>query len=237
MRARHHTLRHEFKYFITEETYLTLQQRLRVVAKPDENMRRDEGYLISTLYFDDYRNTALNEKISGDRFRTKYRIRVYERESSIIKLESKSKLDSWTSKASTFLTLEEYRRILNEDYEFLIHKQDPLCQELYTKIRTKLLHPKVIVEYEREAYVVDEGNVRLTFDKQLRSSINGIDLFDPEVVYSAALDPGLMVFEVKYDDFIPKHIRALINGLPMQRYAVSKYVICKKRRERVILHD
>lgn len=237
MRAHHQTLRHEFKYFITQETYLTLRQRLSIVARPDENSKRAEGYLISTLYFDDYRNTALNEKIDGDRFRTKYRIRIYERESTVIKLESKSKLDSWTAKSSTLLTLDEYRRILNEDYEFLIHKQDPLCQELYTKIRTKLLRPKAIVEYEREAYVVDEGNVRLTFDKQLRSSINGIDLFDPDVVYSAALDPGLLVLEVKYDDFIPKHIRALINGLPMQRYAVSKYVICKKRRERVILHD
>lgn len=237
MRAHHQTLRHEFKYFITQETYLTLRQRLSIVARPDENSKRAEGYLISTLYFDDYRNTALNEKIDGDRFRTKYRIRIYERESTVIKLESKSKLDSWTAKSSTLLTLDEYRRILNEDYEFLIHKQDPLCQELYTKIRTTLLRPKAIVEYEREAYVVDEGNVRLTFDKQLRSSINGIDLFDPDVVYSAALDPGLLVLEVKYDDFIPKHIRALINGLPMQRYAVSKYVICKKRRERVILHD
>jgi hypothetical protein len=231
------TLRHEFKYFITEEAYHTLRQRLKSVTIPDENARSEEGYLISTLYFDDYRHSALNEKIDGDRFRTKYRIRVYEHESDVIKLESKAKLDSWTAKSSTRLTLQEYRQILQEDYEFLIHKPDPLCQELYTKIRTKLIKPTVIVEYEREAYVVPEGNVRLTFDKGLRSSINGLDLFDPSVIYSVALPEGLLVFEVKYDDFIPKHIRSLINGIPMQRYAVSKYVICKKRRERVILHD
>jgi len=135
------------------------------------------------------------------------------------------------------LTLDEYKKILADDTEFLIHKDDPLCKEMYAQMKTKLLRPKVIVEYEREAYVVDEGNVRLTFDKQLRSSINGLDLFDPAVVYSAALPEELMVFEIKFDDFIPKHIRALINGQPMQRYAVSKYVICKKRRERVIQYD
>ncbi len=237
MKNHNHTLRHEFKYYINLKTYQILKQRISVVAKRDENTKRDEGYLISSLYFDDYQNSALKEKIDGDRFRKKFRIRVYEKESGLIKLESKSKLDSWTAKESTRITYEEYQKILEEDYEFLIQKEDPLCRELYSLIKTRLLKPKVIVEYEREAYVVDEGNVRLTFDKQLRSSINGLDIFDPNVVYSAALAEEIMVFEVKYDDFIPKHIRALINEPSMQRYAVSKYVICKKRRERVIQHD
>ena len=230
-------LRHEFKYYINQKTYQILRQRLALLARMDENATSDEGYLISSLYFDDVRNSALKEKIDGDRFRKKYRIRVYEHQPGLIKLESKAKLDSWTAKESTLLTLDEYKKILEDDTEFLIHKDDPLCKELYAQMKTKLLKPKVIVEYEREAYVVDEGNVRLTFDKQLRSSINGLDLFDPNVVYSAALPEELLVFEIKFDDFIPKHIRALINGQPMQRYAVSKYVICKKRRERVIQYD
>lgn len=237
MKFHHQTLRHEFKYYINLKTYQILKQRISVLAKRDENTKRDEGYLISSLYFDDYNNSALNDKINGDRFRKKFRIRVYERAPGIIKLESKSKLDSWTAKASTLLSYKEYQKILEEDYDFLILKEDPLCKELYSLMKTRLLKPKVIVEYEREAYVVDEGNVRLTFDKQLRSSINGLDIFDPNVVYSAALPDEIMVFEVKYDDFIPKHIRALINEESMQRYAVSKYVICKKRRERVIQYD
>lgn len=237
MKNHNQTLRHEFKYYINQTTYQILRQRISVVAKKDVNTKRDEGYLISSLYFDDYNNSALKEKIDGDRFRKKFRIRVYEREPGLIKIESKSKLDSWTAKESTRISLEEYHMILNEDYDFLIQKEEPVCKELYTLIKTRLLKPKVIVEYEREAYVVNEGNVRLTFDKQLRSSINGLDIFDPDVVYSAALTQGIMVFEVKYDDFIPKHIRALINEPSMQRYAVSKYVICKKRRERVIQYD
>jgi hypothetical protein len=237
MKNHQQTLRHEFKFYITQKTYQILKQRISVVARMDENSKSEEGYLISSLYFDDYNNSAQKEKIDGVRFRKKFRIRVYEREPGLIKLESKSKLDSWTAKASTLLSYDEYQKILNEDYDFLILKDDHLCKELYSLIKTKLLKPKVIVEYEREAYIVDEGNVRLTFDKQLRSSINGLDIFDPDVVYSAALSDELMVFEVKYDDFIPKHIRALINGQSMQRYAISKYVICKKRRERVTQYD
>lgn len=237
MKRKNLTLRHEFKFYIDQRTYQILRQRISVVARPDENSKSEDGYLISSLYFDDYRNSALKDKIDGDRFRKKFRIRVYEHDPSLIKLESKAKLDSWTSKESTLLTLEEYQKILAEDVDFLIMKEDPLCKELYSLMKIKLLKPKVIVEYEREAYIVNEGNVRLTFDKQLRSSINGLDIFDPSVVYSAALPEDLLVFEVKFDDFIPKHIRALINGQSMQRYAVSKYVICKKRRERVIQYD
>ena len=229
--------RHEFKYYINLKTYQILKQRISIFAKRDENTHRDEGYLVSSLYFDDYRNSALNDKIDGDRFRKKYRIRVYERETGIIKLESKSKLDSWTAKESIYLSFEEYQKILEEDYDFLIQKEEPLSRELYALIKTRLLKPKVIVEYDREAYVIDEGNVRLTFDKQLRSSINGLDIFDPNVIYSSALPDELMVFEVKYDDFIPNYIRALINEQSMQRYAISKYVICKKRRERVTQYD
>jgi hypothetical protein len=237
MKYKGQTLRHEFKYYINLKTYQILKARLSQLTQRDENTVRDEGYLISSLYFDDYRNSALNEKIDGDRSRKKFRIRVYERDPGIIKLESKAKLDSWTIKESTYLSRAEYQDILEERYDFLILREEALCRELYALTKTRLLKPKVIVEYEREAYVVKEGNVRLTFDKQLRSSINGLDIFDPKVIYSAALDDGVMVFEVKYDDFIPKHIRALINESSMQRYAVSKYVICKKRRERVIQHD
>lgn len=237
MSYQRNNLRHEFKFYINQKTYQILKQRISIIAKRDENTQRDEGYCVSSLYFDDYHNSGLNDKIDGTRFRKKYRIRVYDHESKLIKLESKSKLDSWTAKESTLLSLKEYQKILKEDYDFLLKRNDVLCQELYVLIKTKLLKPKVIVEYEREAYVVDEGNVRLTFDKQLRSSINGLDIFDKKVIFSSALPEDLMVFEVKYDQFIPKHIKSLINENSMQRYAISKYVICKKRRERVIQHD
>jgi len=36
------------------------------------------------------------------------------------------------------------------------------------------------------------------------------------------------VLEVKFDNFIPSHIRAIIQGIPGQRTAVSKYVLCRR---------
>jgi hypothetical protein len=120
MKYKGQTLRHEFKYYINLKTYQILKARLSQLTQRDENTVRDEGYLISSLYFDDYRNSALNEKIDGHRSRKKFRIRVYERDSGIIKLESKAKLDSWTIKESTYLSRAEYQDILEERYDFLI---------------------------------------------------------------------------------------------------------------------
>jgi hypothetical protein len=41
-----------------------------------------------------------------------------------------------------------------------------------------LLKPKTIVDYTREAYVYPVGNVRITFDKSIRTGIYSKNLFD-----------------------------------------------------------
>ena len=40
-------------------------------------MQKNGGYLIRSLYFDDYWNSAYEEKESGVLMRKKYRIRIY----------------------------------------------------------------------------------------------------------------------------------------------------------------
>ena len=60
-----HRLRHEIKYYINNSVYHTLRTRLNTVAAPDPNMKDPEGYLISSLYFDDIFHSAMEEKLSG----------------------------------------------------------------------------------------------------------------------------------------------------------------------------
>lgn len=110
MQYQGHTLRHELKYYINASVYHTLRNRLRVVLKPDPNMKREDGYLISSLYFDDLHHSALNEKQSGIRFRKKYRMRCYDRSDALIKLECKYKYDEYISKTSATLSRAEYGR-------------------------------------------------------------------------------------------------------------------------------
>ena len=67
-------LRHEIKYYINQAVFKELRTRLQVFLKPDPNMSDPNGYLISSVYFDDFIHQALQEKESGIEFRKKYRI-------------------------------------------------------------------------------------------------------------------------------------------------------------------
>ena len=42
------------------------------------------------------------------------------------------------------------------------------------------------------------------------------------------LEEPKLIMEVKYDHFLPDFIRNLIQTKASQRYAISKYVICRK---------
>lgn len=230
-------LRHEYKFFLTDQTYHRLRARLRPVLSPDEHMRQEGGYVVSSLYFDDLHRTAKREKIDGVRFREKFRIRTYDHSDAVIKLESKAKYDDLTAKTSTRLSRADYDRILQDDDDFLLQRGDVFCQQFYGLRKIKLLRPATIVEYTREAYLTEAGNVRITFDKAISASLQGQDLFAPDLILSPVLPPGILVMEVKFDDFLPRMVHQLIADQGLQRFAISKYVLCQNRRERVRHHD
>ena len=82
--------RHEWKHELTWADVLELRQRLRAVALPDPHAV-DGRYLIRSLYFDTLPDKALREKLDGVNRREKFRIRYYNRDTSVIHLEKKSK--------------------------------------------------------------------------------------------------------------------------------------------------
>ena len=228
-----HKLRHEWKYYINYDTYYVLRDRLRQIIGPDENMHDENGYLISSIYFDDMYGTAMEEKTAGTRFRKKFRIRSYEYDPGLIRLECKSKFDEFISKESAKLTQEEYYKILNGDYGFLISRPEKVCQELFMYHQTKFLKPQVTVEYRREAYVYPLGNVRITFDKDISAGTDTLDMFSEYYHTTKILDDDLMVLEVKYDDYLPAHIAKLLQIGMADQCAISKYVMCREKQRMV----
>ena len=227
-----HQLRHEQKYYINASVYHTLRNRLRTVIKPDPNMKREDGYLISSLYFDDVNQSALNEKCAGIRFRKKFRMRCYDRSDQLIKLECKYKYDEFISKISAPLSRAEYDSSLEGNYSFLAKRQEPVCQQLWAYHNLHLLKPVVVVEYLREAYVLPQGNVRITFDKDISASTDTIDMFAPDYATRRVLEKDLIVLEVKFDDFLPAHVQQILQTAMTEKCAISKYVMCRidKRR-------
>ena len=180
------------------------------------------------MYFDDIHNTALFEKQSGVLKRKKYRIRIYNLKDSVIKLEKKSRVAQFIHKESAPLTRQEYDMIINQDIDFLKESGNKLFHEFYFDIVSSLFKPRVIVDYIREAFIWDASNVRITFDKYLKTGLYETDIFNKDIPTIDVLEEPKMILEIKYDNFLPDFIRCILQINSNQKYAISKYVICRK---------
>lgn len=223
--------RHEMKYYISQNERQAMIQRLKAVLPLDEN-GSEKGYTIRSLYFDDYWMSACEEKNAGTDSRKKFRIRIYDYGDKVIKLECKEKQGSYIHKEAASLTREETEWILSGNYGFLLKRAEAVCRRFYTECTMNLMHPAVIVDYEREAFVCKQGDVRITFDNDVRSAWMEYALFDSGLPAYAVLPPDQLIMEVKYTEFLPEWIRTVVSPDSAQMSAASKYTMCmEKKRE------
>ncbi len=217
--------RHELKYYINSADYAQLCARLRTVAKLDKNADVDGKYTIQSLYFDNYTDKAVIEKLSGLSRREKFRLRYYNTDTSFIKLEKKSKVNRLCYKESATITKEQCIALLEGNYDVLKVPEVPLLMELYTKIHYQNLRPRSIVNYNREAYVYHAGNARITFDSQIKTSNNVMGFLNPELAAIPAANS--IILEVKYDGFLPDIIRDIVQIGWRNQTEFSKYVVAR----------
>ncbi|MBR6897498.1 MAG: polyphosphate polymerase domain-containing protein [Lachnospiraceae bacterium] len=217
--------RHEWKHEITYLDLLCIRQRLRAVASPDAHAK-DGRYLIRSLYFDNLYDKALNEKVDGLNMREKFRIRYYNGDTSFISLEKKSKHGGLGTKYQARLSAEEAQRIVDGDIDWMMDSGRDLVQELYCKMRYQGIAPKTIVDYTREPFTYAPGNVRVTFDYNIRTGLRCTDFLNPDCVTVPAGDPVILL-EVKWDEYLPDVIRDCVNTPGRRVTAFSKYERCR----------
>ena len=217
--------RHELKHEITTADMITIRQRLKAIAKPDPHAK-DGKYLIRSLYFDTPTDRALIEKQSGVSRRQKFRIRYYNGDKSVIHLEKKCKVGGLGTKLSANLTEDEAARIVAGDIAWMETSEKELIRELYSRMVSERLQPKVIVDYTREPFIYVPGNVRVTLDYNIRTGLGNTDFLDTECITIPAAY-GVCVMEVKWDDFLPEIIRDAVQLPHAATGSFSKYEVCR----------
>lgn len=220
--------RNEFKFYINPHQYQIITSRLKHVLQPDQHAGETGEYHIRSLYFDDIHNTALHEKLGGVSKRAKYRIRIYNKSDEVIHFEKKIKERNYIAKRKEPITRAMYDELINCNYDWLGTSDKPLLKEIYELMTKKLLRPVVIVDYVREPYVSVFGNVRITFDKELRTALDQCHIFDPSLRTYPVLDDNKIILEIKYDEYLPAVIQAALQLEGLHRISASKYVICRK---------
>lgn len=218
--------RTELKHEITKMDCFLLRNRLKHVMKVDPHAKKDGKYLIRSVYFDNFDNKVLTQKKEGYYERDKYRVRLYDYNMDFLNLEKKSKRNNLTYKQKCRLTAEEYEKIRSGDISWMKSDSRWLIQDLYFQMITFQLKPVTVVDYEREVFIYEHGNVRVTFDSSIKTSFRNNDLLNPDLAM-VETNPEIVILEVKYDEYLPDVIKCLLQLGNRRKGTYSKYQISR----------
>ena len=218
--------RHEYKYLISKEAAQLLKLRLPHIMKRDSHAGPTGQYTIRSLYFDDPEYTAFEEKVSGVDNRTKYRIRCYDYKASHFKLEKKEKKGHLTRKTGQTIRSSDVAAIQRDPTKPAPKNPEGLTEELRQLCAYRGLRPVVLVDYDRTPFVCVDGNTRITLDENLRTVPYCRDIFGPIHAMTPVLEPGPVILEVKFDDFLPGYLSDALADIPKIPMAISKFAMC-----------
>ena len=220
--------RHEYKYLCDSTQNAVLKMRTRGLLQPDRYAKDTGCYYIRSLYFDTPDNQCYLENEGGSDKRDKYRIRIYNTNTEKIVLEKKSKERQMTSKISCPISEEICRKLMRNERVQITEDMTDMQKKMLLEMQLKVMRPAVIVEYQRFPYVEKNGNVRVTFDENIRSS-NGVENFlEEKIITRPVLETGKSILEVKWDAFLPSYIKEHLAMENLQWTSFSKYYLCRR---------
>ena len=215
------TFRHEFKYIISYEEMLALREKLNQVCEIDRNTN---GYSIRSLYFDSLDDMDYYDKLGGEVARKKIRLRLYDGDASLIKLEIKNKYDIHQLKESMIINKTDCQALIRGNYQVLLKYNDEFANKLYSIMRMNIYKPKVIIEYKRIAYMT-KNKTRITFDFDIKNSYDLNRFLDKKINYNNVTNKTDVVLEVKFDRFLEPYLTNILSKYDTRNQSVSKYVI------------
>lgn len=221
--------RHELKFVCGEGELRLLEERIRHIYPLDSHAGRDGRYRVRSLYFDTYDDICFFENEAGVDRRRKYRIRIYNGNADFIQLECKETFHGLKRKESCVLSQQQCRQMMCGMPVTDPGPEQELLQRFRVEQNIRLLKPKVIVEYIRTPYAHGAGNVRITFDRHIRSSSEVRGFLEPQVSGRSIMPQNSHILEVKFDEGLPGTVREMLAaGQNLSRTSFSKYYLCRK---------
>ena len=221
--------RHEFKYELEHSNAVSIESRLRLLTQRDIHVGNDGSYTIRSLYFDDYDDSCYWENEDGTEPREKFRLRMYNGDPTFVQLELKRKEREKTLKLSVSVSAAFCDKILNGRRILFEDTGDSaLLRKFWLQQEMKHLHPCMLVEYDRTPYVYPDGNVRITFDRNIRGGPRWEDFLSGDTLLRPVMPVGREIMEVKYDQFLPDPIAHTVTSRRLHRTAFSKYFLCRR---------
>ena len=217
--------RHEEKYIIDYQQYAMLRQKAQQLLTPDPHGVFG-NYVITSLYFDDFKDHSLDEKLDGLAEHSKFRIRTYDYTDRVIKLERKDKRGILTKKYAA--SIQRNQIPLLEGVNTQLDAFEGKAYDLAAQIQSGDLRRVVAVRYQRDAFFFQGTDLRLTFDTYLESINPDVEaLFSRNISGLPVLDGNSVIMEIKYGSYIPSFVRKF-TAIDAKQLSVSKYALCRE---------
>jgi len=219
--------RYEKKYMIDESTYKKMMKVLRNHMVADKYCVNDNFYSICNIYFDTDNDELIRTSIEKPIYKEKLRMRSYgvPKNDDEIFLEIKKKYNRVVNKRRTTLSLAQAKRFMDTGY--LPKEGDKINSQVVKELNyfMKVYHPipKVFLAYDRMAlFGIDDKDLRITFDKNIRSRRERVDLTlgdDGEKL----IPDGYYLMEIKVANAFPLWLTHLLTKYKVENISFSKY--------------
>ncbi|MEG1848547.1 MAG: polyphosphate polymerase domain-containing protein [Lachnospiraceae bacterium] len=219
--------RQEKKYGLSLIEARKVSYRLGQVLEKDIHGGNDGGYIVRSLYFDTLNDADYYDKVDGYDNRQKLRLRSYGPDFNTARLELKEKMGNNQRKRGVLLDKEAAEKVINGEYDCLLHIDNPFAAKLYQLMCEKAYFPKCIVEYDREAFIVPTNDIRITLDSGIRASEVNLNLFEPNLQLANVEDPNNVTLEIKYNHFLLSYVKDLLSTHEYMQISASKYCIAR----------
>ncbi len=220
--------RYEKKYMIDNDTYNMLQEQLALHMRGDKHHMDEEFYTICNVYFDTKDNELIRRSIEKPIYKEKLRLRSYGIPdlNQEVFLEIKKKYKRMVNKRRTSI-------VLKDAYEFVKtgvipdsgrHPNMQVLKEIqyFLKVYGEL-EPAVYIAYDRKAFFgIDEPDLRVTFDKNIRTRRYDVELEkgdEGEMI----LPKGKWLMEIKSFNCMPMWLSDILNENNILPNSFSKY--------------
>jgi SPX domain protein involved in polyphosphate accumulation len=225
--------RYELKYLLDRPRAQAFLADIEGYCRPDPHADQERGYSVYSLYWDSPELDCFWEKIDGQKYRRKLRLRRYT-DGEHAFLEIKQRIDRTVQKRRTRLPLELAARVFTSkgvDPQAEYEITDPVGQEALFLAHSLDQRPTVAVLYRRLAYFGNfDAELRITLDSRVQYDAHAHDIREPFETGKYVLDPQLSVLEIKFNDRVPIWLTKLVarHQLPVVRY--SKYCAAVDRQ-------
>ena len=217
--------RFELKYLLHHRVAREFVEAIHPHVHTDANAEGDGFYKVASLYYDSPSLACYWEKIDGEKFRRKVRVRTYGTQPTEAFVEIKQRYNLSVQKRRCRFPLDEANKTMDEVLRgSYTGGKDPVFDEVFLLTRCNDLEPKIVVSYNRQAFFDNhKQDLRITIDRNIRARNLSLDLSRDRLRGRHAVPPTMMLVEVKFNEAIPRWLCTVLNAIDAQIQRISKY--------------